>query len=94
MADHGGLEHDAGVEYKRKSVAYLLWFLLGPLGGYRFYLGHTATGVLYICTFGLFLIGWLVDFFMIPSYVKAWNHRVDTHRRKAPEQGFVGGEGV
>ena len=94
MADLGGLGQGAGVETKRISVAYLLWFLLGPLGGYRFYLGHTATGVLYVCTFGLFLVGWLVDLFMIPSYVKAWNHRVEWQRRKAPEQGFVGGEGV
>ena len=27
--------------------------------------------------FGLFLVGWVIDLFMIPGYVKAWNHRVE-----------------
>lgn len=94
MADLGGVRHRAGVEYKRNSVAYLWWILLGPFGAHRFYLGHIATGVLYACTFGLLLLGWLMDLFMIPSYVKAWNHRVDSQRRMAPEGGFEAGLGV
>ena len=94
MADLDGEVHGAGVEYKRKSVAYLLWLVFGPLGAYRFYLGHTATGVLYVCTCGLFLVGWVIDLFMIPSYVKAWNHRVDFRVGVTEERGFVGGAGV
>jgi len=94
MADLGGAGHRAGVEYKRKSVAYLWWFLLGPFGAHRFYLGHVATGVLYACTVGLFLVGWVIDLFMIPSYVKAWNHRVDFRVGVTESGGFVGGAGV
>ena len=57
MADLCGEGHRADVEYKRMSVAYLFWLLLGPFGGHRFYLGHTATGFLYAFTGGLFLVG-------------------------------------
>lgn len=35
--------------------------LLGWLGGYRFYKKQYGLGVLYLLTFGLFCIGWIVD---------------------------------
>jgi TM2 domain-containing membrane protein YozV len=47
-------------------LGYLLW-IFGFTGAHRFYYGKTWTGVLYYCTFGLFLIGWIVDFFLIPT---------------------------
>ncbi|MBL4608998.1 MAG: TM2 domain-containing protein [Pseudomonadales bacterium] len=47
-------------------VGYLLW-ILGFLGAHRFYYGRQLTGTLYFFTFGLFGIGWLIDFFLIPG---------------------------
>jgi TM2 domain-containing membrane protein YozV len=45
---------------------YILW-LLGFTGAHRFYYGKPASGTIYLLTFGLFLIGWIVDLFLIPS---------------------------
>ncbi len=57
-------------------VTYLLWFLFGFLGVHKFYLGKTGWGILYILTGGLFLIGWLVDIFTIPSQVHRYNRHL------------------
>lgn len=47
-------------------IGYLLW-IFGFLGAHRFYYGKPKTGTLWLCTFGLLGIGWLVDLFLIPS---------------------------
>ncbi len=47
------------------AVAYVLW-IFGFFGAHRFYLGRPLTGLLYVCTFGLFFIGWILDLFFIP----------------------------
>lgn len=39
----------------------LIAVFLGWFGGYRFYKKQTALGVLYLFTFGLFGIGWIID---------------------------------
>ncbi|WP_115717210.1 NINE protein [Gallaecimonas mangrovi] len=49
-----------------KLLGYLLW-LFGFTGSHRFYYGKPITGTLWFFTFGLFLIGWLVDLFLIPG---------------------------
>ena len=54
-------------------VAYLLWFFFGLFGVHRFYLGHIGWGVLYILTGGIFGIGWFIDLFLMPGYVRAAN---------------------
>tara|TARA_B100000963_G_scaffold184166_1_gene160079 strand:- start:480 stop:1328 length:849 start_codon:yes stop_codon:yes gene_type:complete len=46
---------------KSQSIAIALWFFLGAIGVHRFYLGHVGIGVLYLLTFGLCGIGWLID---------------------------------
>ena len=55
-------------------LGYLLW-IFGFTGAHRFYYGRTWTGVLYYCTFGLFLVGWVVDFFLIPNMERESNQR-------------------
>lgn len=47
-------------------VGYLCW-LLGFLGMHRFYYGKPVTGTIWFFTGGLFLIGWIIDLFLIPS---------------------------
>ena len=54
--------NDGTVEgQKSQAIAIGLWFFLGAIGVHRFYLGHVGIGVLYLLTFGLCGIGWLVD---------------------------------
>lgn len=54
------------------GITYLLWAacLLGPFGLHRLYNGKIATGLLWMCTFGLFGIGQLLDLLLIPSMVE------------------------
>lgn len=44
-----------------KWTAFLLCLFLGVVGAHKFYEGRAGMGVLYLFTFGLFGIGWLVD---------------------------------
>ena len=49
-----------------KAVGYVLW-IFGFMGAHRFYYGRPVTGTIWFCTLGLFFIGWIIDFFLIPS---------------------------
>jgi hypothetical protein len=35
----------------------------------RFYIGRPASGIVWLLTGGLFGIGWIIDFFLIPDFV-------------------------
>ena len=49
-----------------KSIGYILW-VFGFTGSHRFYYGKPISGTIWFFTFGLLLIGWIIDFFLIPS---------------------------
>jgi TM2 domain-containing membrane protein YozV len=49
-----------------KSMGYILW-IFGFTGSHRFYYGKPISGTIWFFTLGLFLIGWIIDFFLIPS---------------------------
>lgn len=49
-----------------KLIGYGLW-IFGFTGAHRFYYGRPITGTLWFCTLGLLGVGWLIDFFLIPS---------------------------
>ena len=57
-----------------KLVGYCLW-IFGFTGAHRFYYGKPVTGTIWMFTFGLLGIGWLVDFFLIPSMDRAADNR-------------------
>lgn len=50
---------------KSQVIALILAITLGLFGVHRFYLGYTGMGVLYIFTFGLIGIGWLIDIILL-----------------------------
>ncbi|MBT8345305.1 MAG: TM2 domain-containing protein [Desulfofustis sp.] len=55
-------------------VGYFLW-IFGFLGAHRFYYGRQISGTIYLLTLGLFLIGWIVDLFLIPSMNRDADYR-------------------
>lgn len=58
-----------GMRGKRKDkiVALILCICLGLCGGHKFYEGKIGMGILYLLTFGLCGIGWLVDIVIIAT---------------------------
>ena len=50
-----------GINPKNKWTAFLLCLFLGYFGAHKFYEGKIALGIVYIFTFGLFGIGWIID---------------------------------
>ncbi|MDH3449579.1 MAG: TM2 domain-containing protein [Gammaproteobacteria bacterium] len=49
-----------------KLIGYILW-IFGFMGAHRFYFGRPVSGTIYFFTLGLFLVGWIVDLFLIPG---------------------------
>lgn len=51
------------------AIAYVLWLLcfLGFFGIHRFYSGRWVTGLIWLFTGGLLLIGQIIDLFLIPD---------------------------
>jgi TM2 domain-containing membrane protein YozV len=60
---------------KTSGIAYLLWFLVlfGLCGIHRFYAGRPITGVIWLLTGGVFLIGQLIDLVLIPGLIARSN---------------------
>ena len=61
-------------------VGYILW-IFGFLGAHRFYFGKPVSGTIYFFTLGLFLIGWIVDLFLMPKLEETAERRYRTGRK-------------
>lgn len=78
---------------KSTLISYLLWYFLGLFGMHQFYLGNPLQGILYLVLLtigsltafiliGFFIliplgIWWLIDAFLIPSYIQKLNEKVE-----------------
>ncbi|MGC9779784.1 MAG: NINE protein [Candidatus Heimdallarchaeota archaeon] len=59
--------YDPRVSHYSRTVALLLCWFLGGYGAHRFYVGKVVSGFLWLCTGGLFGIGWIIDLIMIAT---------------------------
>jgi TM2 domain-containing membrane protein YozV len=57
------------------TVAWLLLTYLGIFGAHRFYLGKWVTGLIWLFTGGLALLGWLYDLWTLNDQVSEENGR-------------------
>lgn len=59
------------------SLAWILLTFLGLFGLHRFYMRKWLTGIVYLCTGGLFLIGVLYDFWTLNDQISVRNAQID-----------------
>ncbi len=60
-------------------VGDILW-LFGFTGSHRFYYGKNISGLIWLFTGGLLLVGWIIDVFLIPSMDRQADLRYDAGR--------------
>lgn len=68
---------------------FLITLFLGEFGIHRFMKRKYITGAIWLCTFGLFGIGWLVDTIVAFMNIKTEKQSIEQHSNT-----FSGGEGV
>ena len=72
-----GMDRKADFRYQTGkydySVTWILQTFLGLFGIHRFYMGKFWTGILWLCTVGLFGIGYIYDFCTLNGQVNERN---------------------
>jgi TM2 domain-containing membrane protein YozV len=58
------------------SVAWILLTFLGIFGLHRFYLGKWLTGIVYLLTGGVFLLGVIYDYWTLNEQISEHNTRL------------------
>ena len=56
------------------NIAWVLLTFLGLLGIHRFYLGKWVTGIIYLCTAGIFGIGYICDYWTLNDQITIINN--------------------
>ncbi len=73
------MDRDADFRYvtgpKNYDLAWLLLTFLGVFGIHRFYLEKWVSGLIYLLTAGLFLIGVIYDYWTINTQISDYNRR-------------------
>ena len=59
---------------KSYNLSWILLTFLGIFGIHRFYLGKWITGLIWLCTGGLFLLGLLYDLWTLNEQIDDVNH--------------------
>ena len=57
------------------NIAWILLTFLGVFGLHRLYIGKWVTGLIYLCTGGLFGLGYLYDLWTLNEQVSVQNRR-------------------
>lgn len=71
MDRHADLRYRSGrIDY---NLAWILLTFLGIFGVHRMYLGKWITGIIYLLTGGLFLLGYIYDFWTLNNQVTEIN---------------------
>lgn len=63
-------------EHKYPDEAYMFWFPFGIFGLHHFYLGNKTWGIIYLCSLGCLLIGWIIDGVRLVFLIKEYNNGV------------------
>ena len=81
-----GQNHSPPGTMRSVGMAYLLWVpsIFGVAGLHRFYTGHWRTGLLWLFTGGLCVLGTVVDLFLIPEQVRLFNQSAVGQGNQAP----------
>ena len=74
------------------GVAWLLLVFFGIFGAHRFYVGKWGTGLLYLCTAGLFSVGWLYDIVVFNDVLSDANEAWISGIPLPPRRRMFGGE--
>lgn len=74
-----GMDRDADIRFRDGLLDYnIAWILLtffGILGIHRFYMRKWITGILYFLTGGLFLVGYVYDYWTLNRQIDEINAR-------------------
>lgn len=72
-----GMNRDADIRYNEGEIDFnLCWILLtflGVFGIHRMYMGKWISGLIYLCTLGLFGLGYIYDFWTLNDQVSLIN---------------------
>lgn len=71
------MDREADLKYQEGpinyEIAWLLLVFLGVFGIHRFYMGKWISGIIWLCTGGLFTLGWLYDFWTLNQNISEQN---------------------
>jgi TM2 domain-containing membrane protein YozV len=72
-----GMDRMADLRYRsgwiNYNVAWILLTFLGLFGAHRMYMGKWITGIIYLLTGGLFLLGYIYDYWTLNNQISEIN---------------------
>jgi TM2 domain-containing membrane protein YozV len=79
------MDREADHKYKdgpiNYNIAWILLVYLGIFGVHRFYMGKWISGIIWLCTGGIFTLGWLYDFWTLNQNISDQNQSMDSGSR-------------